>query len=61
MGSEFNPDPVPYFKGDWSWNIFYVHSPPSADSRRAGVSYKWKYVHEVLTNRLFKHPQKKSG
>ena len=23
---------------------------PSADSRRVVVSYKWKYVHEVLVN-----------
>ena len=26
--SEFNPGPVPYFRGDWSWNNFYGHSPP---------------------------------
>ena len=25
---EFNPGPVPYFRGDWSWNNFYPHSPP---------------------------------
>ena len=24
-----------FFRGDWSWNIFYGHSRPSADSRRA--------------------------
>ena len=34
--------------GDRSGNIFYCHSPPSADSRSAGVSYKRKYVHKVL-------------
>ena len=24
---EFYPCPVPYFRGDWSWNNFYGHSP----------------------------------
>ena len=33
---------------------------PSADSRRVVVSYKWKYVHEVLVNRLVKLAQEKS-
>ena len=28
----------------------YHHSPPSADARRVVVSYKRKYVHEVLVN-----------
>ena len=32
--------------------FFYSHSPPSADSSRAVVSYKQKYVHKVLVNRL---------
>ena len=36
------------------------HSPPSADSRRAVVSYKQKYVHKVLVNRLVKLAQEKS-
>ena len=27
-GPEFDPGPVPYFCGDWSWNNFYNHSPP---------------------------------
>ena len=31
-GRKFDPGPVPYFRGDWSWNDFYGHSPPSADS-----------------------------
>ena len=22
------PGPIPYFRGDWSWNNFYGHSPP---------------------------------
>lgn len=33
----FDPSPVPYFCGEWSWNIFYCHSPPAADSRKAVV------------------------
>ena len=33
---------------------------PSADSRRVAVSYKQKYVHEVLVNRLVKPAQEKS-
>ena len=24
---DFDPGPVPYFCGDWSWNNFYSHSP----------------------------------
>ena len=59
-GREFDPGPVPYFRGDWSWNIFYGHSPPSADSRRVGVSYKRKYVHKVLVNRFVKLSQEKT-
>ena len=34
--------------------FLYGHSPPSADSRRVVVSYKQKYVHKVLVNRLVK-------
>ena len=33
---------------------------PSADSRRVFVSYKRKYVHEVLVNHLVKLAQEKS-
>ena len=57
--SEFDPGPVPLFHGDWSWNNFYDHSPLSADSRRVVVSYKGKYVHEVLDNSLVKLAQEK--
>ena len=32
---------------------------PSADSRRVVVSYKLKYVHKLLVNRLFKPAQEK--
>ena len=33
--------------GDWSWNIFYGHSLPSADSRRAFVSFWQRNVHNT--------------
>ena len=33
---------------------------PSTDSRRVVVSYKQKYVHKVLVNRLDKLAQEKS-
>ena len=36
-----------FFRGDWSWNIFYGHSLPSADSRRAVVSFWQKNVHNT--------------
>ena len=58
---EFDPGPVPYFRGDWSWNNFYGHSPPFRWFIQEGlfVSYKRKYVHELLVNRLFKPAQEK--
>ena len=60
-GREFDPGPVPYFRGDWSWNNFYGHSPPFLliHSRRVVVSYKRKYVHKLLVNRLFKPAKEK--
>ena len=36
-----------FFRGDWSWNIFYGHSFPSIDSRRAVVSFWQKNVHNT--------------
>ena len=41
-----------FFRWDWSWNLFYGHSLPSADSRREVVSYLRKNVRWVLVNRL---------
>ena len=36
-----------FFRGDWSQNIFYSHSHPSDDSRRAAVSFWQKNVHNT--------------
>ena len=41
------PRSATFFRGDWSWNIFYDHSLPSADSRRAVVSFWRKNVHNT--------------
>ena len=41
------PRSATFFRGDWSWNIFYGHSLPSADSRRAVVSFWRKNVHTI--------------
>ena len=38
------------FLVDWSWNNFYSHFPPFANSNK--VIVKHRYVHEVLVNRL---------
>ena len=35
-GRKFDPGPVLYFPGVWSWNIFYGHSVPSAESFKKG-------------------------
>ena len=36
-----------FFREEWSWNIFYGRSRPSADSRRAVVSFWRKNVHNT--------------
>ena len=36
-----------FFRGEWSWNIFNGHSLPSADSRKAIVSFQRKNVHNT--------------
>ena len=36
-----------FFPGDWSLNIFYGHSLPSAESRRAVLSFWRKNVHNT--------------
>ena len=38
---------ITFVRGDWSWNIFYNHSLPSADSRRTVVSFWRKNVHNT--------------
>ena len=50
-GREFDPGPVPYFRGDWSWNYFYGHSPP----------FRWIIQEGLLSvTSSFKHAQEKS-
>ena len=47
--SRFRPQPrsATFFRGDWSWNIFYGHSLLSTDSRRAVVTFWRKNVHNT--------------
>ena len=49
--------PATFFCGDWSWNHFYGHFLPTADSSRAVVIYWWKDVHLVLVNHLGSLPR----
>ena len=57
-GREFDPSPVPYFRGDWDHDIISMAILlPFADSRRVVVSYEWKYVHEALVKRIVKLAQ----
>ena len=49
-GCEFDPSPALDFHGDKSWKNFNGHSPPFADSRRAVVSNKRKFIHWALVN-----------
>ena len=59
-GREFDPDPVPYTRGDWSWNNFYGHSPPFRWIIQEGLlSVTSESMHEVLVNCLFKLAQVK--
>ena len=57
-GCEFDPSPVPYVEID-QVTIFYGHSHSA--SRRAVVSYKLEYVHNVLVNHIVKLAWKKCG
>ena len=45
------PRSATFFRGDWSWNIFYGHSLPSADSRRQ-LSFSGERMCIILVNRL---------
>ena len=53
-GLELDPGLVTYFRGDDT--VILLHS---AESFKVVVSYKRKYVHEVLVNCLFKLAQEK--
>ena len=44
-------------RDNWSWNNFYGHSLPTAESCMAVVSYWRKYGHLVLVNRLGSLPR----
>ena len=46
-----------FFRGDWSWNHFYDHFLPMADSSRSVVSYWRKDVHLVLVNSIGRLPR----
>ena len=59
-GHEFDPGLVPYFRGDYDIISMTFSSLPLNHSRRIVVSYKGKYVHEVLVNCLFKLAEEKS-
>ena len=60
QGREFNPGPAHTF-AEIDHEIISAALPlPSADSRRAVVSYMQKYVHKVVVNCLVKHAQGKS-
>ena len=56
-GREFDPILLEINQEIFS-TVFYGYSPP-ADSRRAVVSYKGKYVHKLLFNRLVNLAQEK--
>ena len=47
-----------FFHGDLIMNMFYGYSLPSADSRRAVVSFCWKNVHNTLPIRGLILPSK---
>lgn len=46
--------PAAFFRWGWSWNFFHVHSQPSADSKRAVVSYWRNNGQWVPVNRLIR-------
>ena len=58
-GREFDPGPVPYVEIDHEMISKVILLLPLIHSRRVVVSYKRKYVHELLVNRLFKPAQEK--
>ena len=47
-----SPCPATYFCGDLSWTNFYGHSPPSAVSRRADVSF-WLSTGESMCTKYW--------
>ena len=59
-GREFDPGPLPYFRGDYEIISTVILLPSADHSRRIVISYKQKYVHKVLVNCLFKLAPEKS-
>ena len=52
QGYEFDPGRVSYFRGDWSWNIFYGHSPPFRWIIQEGLNIYVSWYTSELTVRL---------
>ena len=53
-GYDFDSGPVPYICGDHEIFLIAILLLFLIHSRMVVVSYKRKYVHEILLNRLFK-------
>ena len=49
------PRSATFFRGDWSWNTFYGHSLPSADSRRALVSFRYVWLGKLTARSTWPH------
>ena len=61
-GCGFPLDLATFFSGDWSWNVFYIHSFPSAVSRRTAVSFWQKNMYKYwLPTQRTKLVQEKYG
>ena len=58
-GRKFDPGPVTFVEIDHEMISTVILLLPLIHSRRVVVSYKRKYVHELLVNRLFKPAQEK--
>ena len=41
--------PAPYFRGDWSWNNFYDHSPPFPWFKKGCSQLLWPSINKLFT------------